>query len=238
MRCLADAQSSREEYVPTVVTLVPRDEGPYEFRCPHGHQNRIALQQMLFELLFEMGLYALRDGYPREAVADFAASLERFYEFFARVASQASGVESPAFEGAWRLVTAQSERQLGLYVGSYLSLFRSVPALLPDFQVKVRNRVLHRGVIPTPQVAAAYGQAVLDLVRPVIRQLRESHSTSINAIVTRHQLAQFAGDASTTQTLSNMSRAMTLSLVEIRAPDGNIIELSVLKALEQLPTAY
>ena len=58
------------------------DDGRYEVRCQAGHLNTVFLDNVKFELLFEMGLNALIDGYPREAVSSFASSLERFYEFY------------------------------------------------------------------------------------------------------------------------------------------------------------
>ena len=52
-----------------------RDDGRYEVTCPKGHQAIVFLQQQKFELLFEIGAYAIADGYYREAVSSFAASL-------------------------------------------------------------------------------------------------------------------------------------------------------------------
>ena len=58
------------------------DDGRYEIRCQAGHLSTVFLDNLKFELLFEMGLNALLDGYPRDAVSSFASSLERFYEFY------------------------------------------------------------------------------------------------------------------------------------------------------------
>lgn len=61
-----------------------RDENHYALTCPKGHRNVVVLQQQKFEVLFEIGAHAIEDGYYREAVSSFTASLERFYEFFVR----------------------------------------------------------------------------------------------------------------------------------------------------------
>ena len=43
--------------------------------CPHGHKTAIVLKAQKFEVLFDMGVSALLDGYCREAVTSFAAAL-------------------------------------------------------------------------------------------------------------------------------------------------------------------
>jgi hypothetical protein len=62
-----------------------RDDGVYEIECPHGHSGVIAVQEMKFEILFELAANAIFDGYYREAVASFASGLERFFEFYVRI---------------------------------------------------------------------------------------------------------------------------------------------------------
>lgn len=64
--------------------LTPTDNGRYVYTCNQGHTRTSVLQQDRFQLLFQIGIHAIVDGYPREAVADFASSLERFFEFFYR----------------------------------------------------------------------------------------------------------------------------------------------------------
>jgi hypothetical protein len=55
---------------------------------------------MKFEVLFDLAANAIVDGYYREAIASFAASLERFFEFFVHVACLKQGVEEDVFEKA------------------------------------------------------------------------------------------------------------------------------------------
>lgn len=107
---------------PSVMMVSPSDDGRYTFACERGHTGLTVLQQDRFQLLFEAGLHALIDGYPREAVADFASSLERFYEFYFRMHCRASGIARADEDKTWTVVASQSERQLGLYLSSYLSI--------------------------------------------------------------------------------------------------------------------
>lgn len=57
------------------------DSGVYTTTCRNGHTNSAISQQHKHETLFELATFAILDGYYREAVMSFAASLERFYEF-------------------------------------------------------------------------------------------------------------------------------------------------------------
>ena len=64
-----------------IASLEFGDDGKYEVVCPKGHKSITLLQQQKFELLFDIGAYAIVDGYYREAVSSFTSSLERCYEF-------------------------------------------------------------------------------------------------------------------------------------------------------------
>ncbi len=66
----------------------PSDDGCYIVRCDLGHEAQVYVSNLKFELLFDMGVHAMYDGYPREAVSCFASTLERFYEFLQAVESQ------------------------------------------------------------------------------------------------------------------------------------------------------
>ncbi|MCB1615105.1 MAG: hypothetical protein KDI30_03730 [Pseudomonadales bacterium] len=51
-------------------------DGHYEFVCENGHTSVVRLQEEAFQVMFEMGLHAINDRYYREAVVNFASSLE------------------------------------------------------------------------------------------------------------------------------------------------------------------
>ena len=88
-QCMQDDISSSN----IIGTVEFRDNGRYEITCPKGHTSITLLQQQKFELLFDIGAYAIVDGYYREAVSSFTSSLERFYEFFIKVLCISKGVD-------------------------------------------------------------------------------------------------------------------------------------------------
>ena len=62
------------------------DNASVTFTCPAGHRTLCLHRSGKHQLLLESGCLALLDGYPNEAASTIAASLERAYEFFIRVA--------------------------------------------------------------------------------------------------------------------------------------------------------
>ena len=74
--------------------------------CPNGHESVIVAEAQKFEVLYDMGISALLDGYCREAVSSFAAAQERFHEFCIRVFLANQGISRLEFDAAWKLVSA------------------------------------------------------------------------------------------------------------------------------------
>lgn len=162
------------------------DDGRYEFTCSKGHVSTTLLQQQKFEILFEIGAYAINDGYYREAISSFTSALERFYEFFIKVICVSKGNDWPEIVNTWKAIASQSERQLGAFILLYHLEHGKKPSLLSRSKNEFRNSVIHKGKIPTKQEAINYGQSVLDLVRPIIEDLRKSHSGSIQKTTFHH----------------------------------------------------
>ena len=48
---------------------------------------------MKFELLYDLAINALADGYLREAVASATSAMERYFEFFVKTAWRVSDLE-------------------------------------------------------------------------------------------------------------------------------------------------
>lgn len=163
-----------------------RDDGRYEFTCPKGHKSVTVLQQQKFELLFDIGAFALKDGYYREAVSSFSSALERFYEFVIKVIMLRSNIDTEATDNLWKKVSNQSERQLGAYMFLYLHEFREQPSVLSDSNVKFRNSVIHKGKIPSKEEALKYGQTILDLCRPIMSRLKIDYQEEVHKIVFFH----------------------------------------------------
>lgn len=175
--CPACAKEAIQRGAPTIVdTVMPvtevRDDGLYEITCGAGHTTRVALENAKFEVLFELALNGLLDGYPREAVSSFTSSLERFYEFFWRVTCTHSGISVEEAIEAWKVVSNQSERQLGMFITAHLFLTKRAPKLLTNAEVEFRNRVIHKGFVPSRGAAAKYGDSVMQLINSALSELR------------------------------------------------------------------
>ncbi|MBI2412689.1 MAG: hypothetical protein HYV24_05720 [Deltaproteobacteria bacterium] len=169
-----------------IVAIEFRDDGRYEITCPKGHKSVTILQQQRFEILYEIGACAIIDGYYREAVSSFTSSLENFYEFFIKAVLFEKGIEKEMFISCWKQVAGKSERQLGAFVFLYLSEFGEVPILLDTKKVEFRNSVIHKGKIPTRAEALIYGQDVLNILRPIIKQLKTKYDKGVQEAVGQH----------------------------------------------------
>lgn len=169
-----------------IATVEFRDDGRYEIACDKGHKSVTILQQQKFELLFDIGAYAILDGYYREAVSSFSSSLERFYEFFIKAVLLNNGISEETVRETWKQVSKQSERQLGAFVITHASEFGQPPILMSNKKVEFRNDVIHRGKIPSRQEAVDYGQSVLDVLQPSPKQLKEKCSEGIQKTIFQH----------------------------------------------------
>lgn len=189
----------------------------YEVNCALGHSTTVLLSQSRFELLAEVGTQAIVDGYYREAVSSFAASLERFYEFMISLIMKATERE-PSLDGTWKLVAAQSERQLGMFYGLYCLHFNSVPPTLPAKEVTFRNSVVHKGHIPDEADAVRYGQSVIDLIQPIIENLKKNHKSDLDRIVSDHYRANQPPAEGDQQRFNRWQKRMVFNLREEESP--------------------
>lgn len=155
--------------------LTPTDNGRYVHTCNQGHTRTSVLQQDRFQLLFQIGIHAIVDGYPREAVADFASSLERFFEFFYRFYCRLRTIPDGVSDANWASVRRQSERQLGLYIGCYLEVFENAAPVLNTHWSGFRNDVIHKGKIPTVDEAIEFGEVVAALLKPTMSEMQTKH---------------------------------------------------------------
>lgn len=175
-KCAHEVSKSLVDYaeidVPVPVSGIS-DSGEYEIMCSRGHTSFVVLNNLKFELLFEMGLNALVNGYPREAVSSFTAALERFYEFYWRVTIAHFSITDEAAIAAWKPLSRQSERQLCAYISASLMLTKKPPRLLnPNKEVVFRNNVIHNGYVPTLEEATEFGDIVMALINEELDTLR------------------------------------------------------------------
>ncbi|HEY9596348.1 MAG TPA: hypothetical protein V6D33_01600 [Cyanophyceae cyanobacterium] len=155
-----------------------RDDGIYEFECPEGHRTVTVLRTPKHEVLFTIACNALVDGYLREAIASFAASLERFYEFAVRVICREKRIAQDKVEKCWKLVSKQSERQLGAFTMLWFVEMGDSPDLLPNKMVELRNQVIHQGKVPTYEDCIKFGQAVINVISPIESKMLHEFSNS------------------------------------------------------------
>lgn len=208
MKCTFGEGANSHPPYPKYVEL--RDDGRYEFTCEKGHTTVTVLQEQKFEVLFDLGAYAILDGYYREAVASFTSSLERFYEFFIKATLFEDGLEENVIAESWKKVSSQSERQLGAFVFLYLKCFGESPSLLRPKQVQFRNEVIHKGKIPSREEALKYGQEVLDTIRPILRIVKAELPQGIEKTVLHHLMSSRKADES--QPVGTMSIPTIVSL--------------------------
>lgn len=175
--CLYNALYENRGYTEYFRLCGIREDGVYELICPKGHQTTIVLQTPKHEVLFTIAAHAILDGYLREAIASFAASLERFYEFAIRVICRARSTFPEDFEENfdkyWKLVKNQSERQLDSFALLWFVEMQEPPIILSSNDTVVRNNVIHKGVIPTYKDCIGFGQSVINVVKPLDSKIRK-----------------------------------------------------------------
>lgn len=160
-----------------------RDDFLYKIRCPEGHESATRLIEQRYEILFEIGAYAIVDGYYREAISSFTASLERYYEFFIKTALTNQSLTDEEIKKSWKNVASQSERQLGGYIFAHLLFTRRSPILLDTKLIQLRNEVIHKGKIPSRDESIKYGENVLTNIRQGVAILKYNFNDAIQEMI-------------------------------------------------------
>lgn len=151
---------------------VELDKWPFiEFECSKGHTTRLLLNYELYELLFQQATYCLMDGYYRESVSTYNASLERYFEFATEVLFYSSATEAD-FSAIWKEMSNQSERQLGAFYLAYSTQVKKTPAVLNRKMVELRNAVVHKGKLATCAEAKEFGEYVFDFIKNIDAEIR------------------------------------------------------------------
>lgn len=158
-----------------------KEDDLYEYHCSKNHKNIYFVNNQKFELLMESAIYAIHDGYYREAVSAMAASLERLQEFVINIILRKNNFNETQFDSAWNTVRKQSERQLGALIFLYLREFREIPNLLNDKERGFRNNVIHNGYFPSYDETLVFGQRVLDITYNLLSKLRETSENEITS---------------------------------------------------------
>ncbi len=166
MECHKELGNSPLACYPTDVV----EDSLYEFTCLKGHQNKFRLQGIKYQFLFESAFGALIEGYYLEAVLGFTSSLERFYEFYSKFVCYKAGLNNYEFMKAWKQVSNQSERQFGAFLFLYAieqkASFEESKFKIQD-QKAFRNKVIHKGYLPSEAETVDYGQNIFDMIKVV-----------------------------------------------------------------------
>ncbi|RCW68128.1 hypothetical protein [Pseudorhodoferax soli] len=208
------------DYVPIEL----RNDGLYEFTCTNGHRALTVLQEQKFEILFEIGAYAILDGYYREAVSSFSAALERFYEFSLSVFCMKAGVQDEEWSKSWKIVAAQSERQFGAFVFLHSAILGTSPSVPAGKWREFRNDVVHKGRIPTRHEALEYGEVVRLLLQSGTATIRENFQEQMHQAIFKHLKASSAGAPIGVQ-VATMSTTTTVSLTRAAAAEKKMPEV-------------
>lgn len=176
-QCFEEAKKKGEKfaknYPPLGVAIELNEQGVYSYQCQNKHISWYFLQEPLFQILFDLGVLAISDGYTREAVSSFATSLERFYEFIIKLILISDETEEELLLRFWKEISKQSERQYGAYLALYLNKFKKNPHILNNRWIQFRNNVLHAGKIPSEKESTEYGQVICDLIFDVLFNLKD-----------------------------------------------------------------
>lgn len=146
----------------------------FEFDCPKGHHVKKFMATPQYELLYDVGISALNDGYYREAALDFAACLERFYEscilsiWFKLNPNIFAYMREP-----WKEMSRQSERQYGAFVALYFAIHGECPPKPIPKMVEFRNNVTHKGHFPTKEETMEYANYVASHIQSIYWEIRK-----------------------------------------------------------------
>ena len=176
-KCAAESAGTQ-----TNVVVELNDALLFDSQCERGHKVLMTLETTKFSLLFDFGISALLDGYYREAVSSVATSVERLYEFFIRVVCEKNGCLPEEVESMWKIIGNHSERQLGAFVSLYLQEARVRPALMAPKTTEFRNRVVHKGYLPTRLETLDYARSAHDHMIGILRFVSDNmqaHSDTV-----------------------------------------------------------
>lgn len=198
-----------------LIEIELRDDGAYLSTCSNGHRFITNLQQQHFQMLFELGLNALVDGYYREAVSSFTAALERFYEFSLRIFSSAHGAKSEDWSATWQQIQNMSERQLGAYAVMHLVSIKKPARLLTSRNIEFRNAVVHKGRIPSKSEALKFGETIRELLNLAIHDINQCFAEELVSIMVSPTRKRLPEECEPDVTVWTMSYSTTVSLMNM-----------------------
>jgi hypothetical protein len=147
------------------------DEPVAYIECSKGHKSAFMLQSQKFEVLMESAVNALLEGYTLEAASTFSAAFERFIEFAVTVICSKNKIEKRQLELTFKQVSRQSERQLGAFLFLHLLEFDEAYKINEEI-VTFRNKVVHKGYIPTPNEVEGFAAKIYSEIYDLTQKLK------------------------------------------------------------------
>jgi len=119
-----------------------------KYICSHcALESETDLCKEKYQVLFDLGIICLKNGYYKEAVSDLASSLERCFEFAIRAILAKNNFEISKINSLWKEVINQSERQYGAFLFLFSKEF-NIDFRLDQNQSGFRNDIIHKGKLP------------------------------------------------------------------------------------------
>lgn len=160
--------------------------------CSRGHKSALLLQSQKFEVLLASGANALFNGFTLEAAATFSAGLERFIEFGLKVLCIHRGMSYDTYTAMFNHMARQSERQIGAFIAFYTA--ETGEAYAPNKKItEFRNSFIHKGLIPTPDVAEKFCSMIYTEIVQLYEKLEMHAGEAIQKVVTDDLLTRSQG---------------------------------------------
>mgnify|MGYP003383983423 CR=1 FL=1 len=150
--------------------------------CNRGHKSAFMLQSQKFEILLESAANALLEGYTLEAASTLSSAYERFFEFAIYVLCSKQEVNEKELQETFKQVSRQSERQLGAFLYLYLFEFGESYQINKKL-VEFRNKVIHKGYIPTPDEVEGFGEKIYCEIYAITQKLKSNCEEDIHKVV-------------------------------------------------------
>ncbi len=179
MKCLKENGRPNLDFMNVEIS----DNGIYKTVCNKGHETVTLAFEQKYEILFELGAMALLDGYPREAVSNFASALERFHEYCIELLLFNNKIEYETYRDTWKLISNQSERQLGAFYFLYLFEFKQPPRKIEQKWIEFRNNITHKGYISTSIEAYEYGNYVLKYIFKISQEFKSKYTDTLGFLI-------------------------------------------------------
>ncbi|MCH8022376.1 MAG: hypothetical protein IH932_01335 [Thaumarchaeota archaeon] len=98
------------------------------------------------------------------------------------------------------------------------------PPLLKPTLIAFRNDVMHKGRIPTREQAVDYGQSALDIMVPILEDLKERYTEHVSAVVSQH-VREIRAQIEESELVSFMTIPTTISIASaVAEPQPNLAQ--------------